>query len=90
MAIPGEKRKLKILFSFTVSFAILGILCFSLYAILEPFIAEILSILHRNTVYAQYIVIGTGAGLLFIGFIFGIFAFSEWRRNKKTIYDTFA
>ncbi len=90
MAVPDEKRKFKILLSFSLSFAILGVLCFSLYTILEPFIAEILSILHRNTIYAQYIVLGVGAGLVLIGIIIGIFAYREWRRNKKTIYNTFA
>ncbi|MHA1200841.1 MAG: hypothetical protein ACTSQF_16115 [Candidatus Heimdallarchaeaceae archaeon] len=90
MAEPNQNRKLKILIGFCSFFNILGILAFALYTILEPFIAEILTILHRNTIYAHYIIIGTGGGSLFIGVVIGIFAFREWRKKKRTVYDTFA
>ena len=90
MAIPKDNRKLKILLGFSISFLLLGILTLSLYTVLDPFIKEVLFILINNTTYSPYIIIGVGAGSLFIGFIIGIFAFREWRKNKKTIYDTFA
>ena len=90
MATPGKHRKLKILLGFTIFFALLGILCFALYTVLQPFIAEILYILVNSTTYSHHIVIGSGSGFLFIGFVFGIFAFREWRKQKKSIYNTFA
>ena len=90
MAEPDRNRKRNTLIIFSLIFLTAGIVCFSLYSILERFVAEVLSILLYNTIYAQYIVIGISSVLLVIGIIFAILTYREWRKKKRGIYDTFA